>query len=246
MRKIGAIFKREFSAFFYSPMAYVVLAAWTFMNGILMALVVQALSQPGATQSNPMELLQGGTIFTWIFVFAFLAVVTMRLMAEERVRGTMETLFTTPVSELQVVIGKYFAAVCFYLIAQIPILIYVWILSNFGELDWGPVSGGFVGILMVGFFLLAIGLFWSTVVGSQVAAAILSFASFIALFMVSIASMVFQGGPFHKVLEYADLFQHLQNMAKGIIDTRALGYTGLGTLLFLILTITMLKTERWR
>ena len=101
-----AIARKELLSYFFAPMAYIVIAAFLLMNGVLFALILAALSQPGVSSAEPMRIFFGGTLFFWIFLILMAPVITMKLGAEEAKAGTLETLLTAPVSDLEVVLGK--------------------------------------------------------------------------------------------------------------------------------------------
>ena len=125
MRKLLALVQRELLAYFSSPLAYVVLTAFLFINGYVFYLIVAFLNDPRTQAMAPLKLIFGGTIFFWLFLLFVVPVITMRLLAEERRTGTLEVLLTSPVSEGQVVVGKFIAAFVFYLFLWLPTLVYV-------------------------------------------------------------------------------------------------------------------------
>ncbi len=246
MRAALAIARKELLSFFFAPMAYIVIAAFLLMNGFLFAVILSALSQPGASATNPMGIFFGGTLFFWIFMILMAPVITMRLGAEEAKSGTVETLLTAPVADWEVVAGKYLGAVALYAACWLPTGIYVWVLTRYAEVDLGPVLSGFLGILLVGMFFLAIGLFTSFVARNQVVAAILAFAILVVLLVLSILSFMVTAPLAKGILEYVDLWSCMQNFAKGLIDSRQVVYLLSGALFFLTLCHQALQTRRWR
>ena len=164
MRKTWALVWRELIAYFSSPLAYVVMTAFLFINGYVFWLIVAYLNDPRTQAMAPLKLLFGGTIFFWLFVLFVVPVITMRLLAEERRSGTLEVLLTAPVSETQVVIAKFLSAFAFYVVLWLPTLAYVAILASYSKLDWGPVAAGYLGIALLGGLFLSIGLFTSALV----------------------------------------------------------------------------------
>ena len=125
MRKLAALVHRELLAYFSSPLAYVILTAFLFINGYVFYLIVAFLNDPRTQAMAPLRLIFGGTIFFWLFLLFVVPVITMRLLAEERRSGTLEVLLTSPVSEGQVVMGKFLAAFVFYLFLWLPTWVYV-------------------------------------------------------------------------------------------------------------------------
>ena len=241
-----AIARKELLSYFFAPMAYIVIAAFLLMNGVLFALILAALSQPGVSSAEPMRIFFGGTLFFWIFLILMAPVITMKLGAEEAKAGTLETLLTAPVSDLEVVLGKYLAALAFYVAAWLPTLLYVWVLRQYSTVDAGPVLAGYLGVLVVGMFFLAVGLFTSMVARNQVVAAILCFAILMVLLLAAIPSFLVTSPLAKSLFEYVDMWTFMQNFARGMVDSRALVYCLTGTGLFLTLSYLALQTRRWR
>lgn len=246
MNALLAIARKELLSFFFAPMAYIVIAAFLLMNGFIFAVILAALSQPGAFSTSPMSVFFGGTLFFWIFLIVMVPVITMKLGAEEFKAGTIETLMTAPISDLEVVLGKYLGALALYAAAWLPTALYPVVLSAYAEVDWGPVLSGYLGVLMVGAFFVAIGLFTSVVAKNQVVAAILAFAILLLLLSISVISFMATDPLWKGILEYVDLWTVIQGFAKGLVDTRALVYLLSGAGLFLALSYQALQARRWR
>ncbi|MGC8723478.1 MAG: ABC transporter permease [Acidobacteriota bacterium] len=246
MRAVMAIARKELTSYFFAPMAYIVIAAFLLMNGFIFSVILAALSQPGAFSAQPMLLFFGGTTFFWIFMIVMTPVITMKLGAEERKTGTIETLMTAPVSDLEVVIGKYLGAMALYAAAWLPTVLYVWALTAYSKVDAGPVISGYLGVLMVGMFFIAIGLFTSLVSKNQVVAAILCFAILLLLILISILTFLVTDPFWKPILQYVDLWSIMQGFAKGVVDSRSVVYCLSGTALFLALGYQAMQTRRWR
>lgn len=246
MRAVYAIAKKELRAYFLAPMAYVVIAAFLLLNGFLFSLITTALSQPGATSTRPMALFFGGTLFFWIFIIVVAPVITMKLGAEEAKSGTMETLLTAPVSDVEVVLGKYAGAMGLYVAAWIPTLLYVWMLKGYSAVDMGPVWSGYLGVLLVGLFFTAVGLFVSFASRNQLVAAMEGFAILLLLLLVSLLSFFVKAPLWKGILEYLDLYSLVQTFARGAVDTRGIVYTLSGAGFFLALSYQALQARRLR
>ena len=246
MRAILAIAKKEILSYFLAPMAYIIISAFLLMNGFLFYLILAALSQPNAGSAAPMGVFFGGTLLFWLYLIITVPVITMRLGAEERKSGTIETLMTAPVSDWEVVLGKYSAAMTLYAAMWAPTLLYAFVLTRFGEVDWGPVATGYVGVLLVGTFFVAVGLFTSLLSKNQLVAAIIAFAILTMLLSVSILSFIVTEGFLKSVVEYVDLWGRLQDFSKGILDSRPIIYFLSGAAIFLVLSRQVLETRRWR
>ena len=245
MKGTLAVARKELLSYFFAPMAYIVIAAFLLMNGFIFSVIMTALSQPGASMSSPLGLFFGGSLFFWLFVIVTVPAITMKLGAEERKTGTMETLLTAPVSDFGVVAGKYLAAMGLYLACWAPTLLYVWVLTRFSQVDWGPVAGGYLGVILLGAFFIAAGLFTSLAARNQLVAAIMAFAILILLLFVSILGFMVTDPLWKSVLEYVDLWSIIQNCGKGLLDSRAVVYLLSGTGLFLALSYEALEAGRF-
>jgi len=189
MRNILAIIERELRAYFISPVAYVVLTIFVFLSGLffrsILAQVLQMglMSQLQAQQLGPRAMdmpgmITRGFLSTMSVILLFvMPMLTMGLFSEEKKRGTIELLLTAPLTDLQVVLGKFFAGVAFFLI----LLLTTWIPTGFLYLYSSPASGpiftAYLGLLLYGLALIAIGLFISTLTENQIIAAVLSFGA---------------------------------------------------------------------
>jgi ABC-2 type transport system permease protein len=243
---IFAQLKREFAAFFYSPIAYVLLTAAAVLNGIVFLLIIDFLSDPRAPQGAAMQMLFGGTIFFWIIVIVLTPLITMRSIAEERHSGTMETLCTAPINDLQIVVAKYLAAVGFYLVLWLPTLAYPILLSRYSDLDPGPILSGYLGTLSVGMMFAAIGLLGSSVTRNQIIAALISFAAIMLLFVIGIFDFMAGETAPDSILRYMNMWTHMEDFGRGIVDTRHLVYYGSITLFSLFCTVQIVQARRWR
>ena len=173
MKAILATFSREFRAYFFSPIAYIVAALLLLVNGGVFWLIVSFLNDPRSQIGAPLELFFGQTIFFWLILLFIAPVLTMRLLSEERRSGTIEVLMTAPVTEGQVVTGKYLAALLFYIFLWLATVTYPLLLSYYSEVDWGPVASGYLGVVGIGALFLSVGIFASALTRSQLVAAVL-------------------------------------------------------------------------
>ena len=248
MNGILATFRRELMAYFVSPMAYVVLAVFLLINGWVFALILGELSSPqGPPLGSPMQLLFSN-VFLYLLIFPGVCIlITMRLLSEERRSGTIEVLMTAPITEVQVVLGKYFAALAFYACLWLPTVLYAVILNAHDAVDWGPVAAGYLGLLGVGAFFLAVGTFASSLSRSQIVAAVVALAAyFFLLLLPTLMEGSVLDARWRGVLEYLNLWTHLSEMSRGIVDTRHLVYYASATVFFLFLSSRALAANKWR
>ncbi|MBN2340340.1 MAG: ABC transporter permease [Deltaproteobacteria bacterium] len=236
--------RREFSAFFYSPIAYVVIGAGTLLNSVMFFLIILFLSRSGPAPGAPMEMLFSWVLF-WLVVMILTPLITMRSFAEEKHSGTLETLVTAPISDIQIVLAKYFSCLAFYVILWLPTLLYPLILSKFSAIDMGPVLSGYLGTFGIGVMLISVGVLCSALTRNQIVASLVTFATMMALFLSGLFRWV-DGLSLQSLFEYIDLMAHMEDFAKGIIDTRRLVYYGSVALFSLFATVQVLAARRWR
>lgn len=214
MRRIGHIFKKEFKAYFVSPIAYIVIAIFLLVTGWFFFTPFFLVNQ--ADLRNFFALLP----LTFSFV---IPAITMRLFAEEMHVGSYEILMTLPVSFTDVIIGKFLASFVFIVVMLVPTLIYALSVSFLGTLDWGPVLGGYLGALFLGSAFSAIGIFASSLTRNQITAFIVAMAICFAITLID-KMLLFLPRPLLGVLSYLGSDFHFQNIAKGIIDSRDVLY----------------------
>ena len=246
MTGILATFLRELRAYFFSPVAYVVLTLLLLVNGFVFWLIISFLSDPRAQIGAPLELFFGQTLFFWLVLLFVGPVLTMRLISEERRSGTIEVLMTAPINEEQVILGKFLAALCFYVFLWLPTLVYALVVAYHGEVDWGPVASGYLGIFGVGSLFLSVGTFASTLSRNQLIAAILTFALLIPLFAFGLVEQLVTSDALKEALRYVNLWSHMEDFSKGIVDTRRLAYYLSATVFFLFLATRGLEARKWR
>lgn len=214
MRQAFFVFKREFRTYFVSPIAYIVISFFLLVTGWFFFTTFFLYSQ--ASLRNFFSLLP--------IIFSFVVpAVTMRLFSEEFNVGSYETLLTMPVTFLNVVLGKFMASVAFIAAMLIPTLAYPLTVGFLGQLDWGPVAGGYLGAILLGAAFSAIGLFASSMTRNQIIAFITAMA--ICFCLVMIDKMLFFLPRFSLVFfQYLGADHHFQNISKGIIDSRDILY----------------------
>lgn len=245
MRAILATLNRELHAYFFSPLAYAVLAFFLVVNGIVFALIVSYMNNPMVPAGRPLDFFFGGFFF-WLVLLFVAPVLTMRLISEERRSGSIEVLMTAPVTETQVVLGKYLAALAFYVCLWLPTLAYVGVVAYYSEVDWGPIGASYLGVLGIGALFLAAGTFASAMSRNQIVAALFTFALLIVFFAPALLQGLATGEAAKQVVGYLDLVQHLDDLKKGIVDTRRLVYYLSTTVFLLFVTSRALAAKKWR
>ena len=236
MRNVLPLYRREINASFLSPMAYVAATFFLFISGIYFYNIL-TLSRE-VTLRYTLESVS-------FFLMSVTPLVTMRLFAEEKKSGTMEVLMTAPVSDLQVVLGKFLGAMGFLLAMLAPTGVYVFALSLVGDPDYGAIISAYVGMLLMGGLFASIGLFVSSLTSNQIVAAIVTFISLISLWIAGYLSLQTRW-PLSAFLDYMGAAGHLDSFLKGVIDTRDVIYYLSLTAYFLFLSVRSLETRRWR
>lgn len=239
MRNIAPLTQREFSAQFCSPVAYVVITIFLIVSGIFFGMVNFL---PGA-EASVRNLFGGYMPLILVFVIPML---TMRLLSEEYRSGTIETLMTAPVSDSEVVLGKFFGSYLFFLVMLVTTAIYPIVVAMYGPLDTGLALSGYVGLLLVGALYLAVGLFFSACTRNQVIAVLCSFVLLAILTFLADFLSRGQEGLIRVVLQQLSIIAHFQDFARGLIETSHVVFFLSTTALFLFFTVKVLEFRRWR
>ena len=232
---IKFIFKKEFRSFFNSPVAYIVIVVflvilgWFFTSNLFLANT--------ATLRTVFEM----TPFLLLF---FAPAITMRLISEEKKAGTLELLLTKPINEYEIIVGKFLAAWALYTSTLLPTLCYYITVSLLGSLDFGPVIGGYLGLLFVGAVFLGVSVFGSSITENQVVAFIVSFLMVFVLFILD-KILLYLPSAVATTLEYISIDYHFSNIARGVIDSRDLIYYASTVGFMLLLGTVALQKRKW-
>jgi ABC-2 type transport system permease protein len=179
-------------------------------------------------------------------ILFFTPMLTMGVFAEERKRGTMELLMTSPVSEVQIVLGKFFASLTLFAIMLLPTagyLVFMFLRSEPAP-PWRMLLAGYTGILLLGGALLALGEFISSLTENQLIAAVLTFAAFLLVWVLDLGRNA--DGGIGQVLQYLSVIRHYDDFTRGIVDTSALIYYVSFIVFFIFLTVRSIDSMRWR
>jgi ABC-2 type transport system permease protein len=236
MRTTLVIWRREFTAYFNSPVAYFVITIFLALVGIMFFVPFFA--------QDRVSMREFFGLAPFLFVF-FAPAITMRLIAEEKRTGTLEMLITLPVRDAEVVIGKFLAALTLLAVAVALTLPYAFTIAAFGDLDFGPVIGGYVGLLLLGAAFLAVGLAASSFTENQIVAFVLALFVSMLLLMVD-RFVIFLPQALGGVVEYLSFATHFRDAARGVIDTRDVVFFLSFALLGLFLAFRSLESRRWR
>jgi gliding motility-associated transport system permease protein len=228
MRNVMAIAGKELRAYFHSPIAYLVMTVWSLLCGYLFYVYTQAYAaasirreMSGMASQFPTinefiirSMLQG---FLMVVLLFLIPLVTMRLYSEEKKSGTMELLLTSPVTDLQIILGKYLGALALFGTLIALVFLYFSLLFIYGNPDAKPLLANVLGLFLYGGALLALGMWISTFTKNQIIAGVVAMVLFILLFVLNWPSQIsFNSAT--QVLSYMSFGSHLDNFAKGVID----------------------------
>ena len=254
MNNFWAVFKREFRAYFTSPMAYAVIVIFLLIAGYLFysgmsyyaIISIEAMRNPRMAGLNVADMVLNPLFSNMsVVMLLMLPTLTMRLFAEEKKSGTFELLFTYPMRDVEVLLGKYGAALAVFAIMLALTGVYQIILVSMGKIATGVVVSGYLGLLLLGASFLALGVLVSAMTENQIVAAVISFGCLLLLWLVGWSSSLIQTD-LGKVLAHLSLIEHFSNFARGLIDTVDLVYYASFIFFFLFLTLRTLESKRWR
>ena len=238
MKNIGIISRKELKSYLSSPMAYVVTAVFLMLTGTFFATY---LASTNYSDTSIRGFLGAGQIL----ILLFAAVLTMRLIAEERKLGTWELLLTVPVRDTEIILGKFLGSLAVLTGMLVLTFYYPILLMVFGDPDLGPIITSYLGLFLLGCASLAIGIFASSLTSNQIVAAVVAGGILFTLWFLGIAGN-FVPGALGEVLSYISLSHHFPDFIRGIVDTKAVVYYLSITALFLYMAIRSTETDRWR
>ena len=238
MRRIALICGKEIGTYLSSPMAYIVSAIFIALSG---ASFTTYLAQTSYSDTSIRGFLETGQLL----ILLFSALLTMRLISEERKLGTWELLLTAPAREYEIVLGKFFS--CLLVLAGLLILTLYFplLLLIFGDPDIGPILTSYLGLFLLGSASVAIGIFASSLTPNQIVSAVVAGGILFGLwFLGMVGSLIPE--PLGEILSYFSLSEHFPGFVRGVVDTRDLVYYLSVTAVFLFLSVRSIETERWR
>lgn len=239
MRNVPTMVQRELGAYFLSPIAYAVIAMFLFSSGLAFGL---GTFTPGG-EASLRNLFDFWIILVLVFVLPML---TMRLVSDELRVGTIETLMTAPITEIEVVLGKFCGAFVFYLILLAALLLYPLLLQMYGSVDSKLLLCNYLGLLLVGGLYISVGLFFSSCTKHQVIAVLLSFALLALMTFASHAlAQLVEGWP-RVLLQQLSIRSHFHDFVRGMLDLNHVVFFLTTTAFFLFVTVKRLEVRRWQ
>ena len=255
MSNVLAIAHKELKGYFASPIAYIVIGfsailfGWFYINLLYFfdRISLQAGAGFGVPESvNVNEMLISPLFLNVSVILLFtLPLVTMRTYSEEKRSGTIELLLTSPLTDVQIVAGKFLGGLALYGAMLAVTLVHIGFLFAFGNPEWLPVLTGYLGLLLMGGCFLSLGLFVSSLTSNQIVAGMVTFAIFLMFWVINWIS-TFTGPITQNILNYLSITEHLNDFARGVVDTRHLVYYLSFIAFSLFLTVRAVDSERWR
>ena len=239
MTKIGHIAWRELRAYFTSWVAYAVTSGWAFIGALAFFFAINISASSGNFQFS---IVFANLVISFLFITPL---ITMRLLAEERNAGTMEMLFTSPLREWQVTLGKFFGAWIFTGCMMLLTLHLPFFATHYGSIDTGPIWGAYIALLCMSASFVSFGLFCSSLTESQVVAGFLTFGGLLISWMVGWLNQP-EASPVVAFITRWSIFTHFAGMLQGAIDTADLVFFASVTILFLFATVRVLESRKWR
>ena len=254
MNNVLAIARKELNSYFASPIAYVVIGAFALIFGLFYVSLLNWFVQQGMqmgqmgmggpvnVNQQMIRLLLQNTAVVILFV---LPMVTMRCYAEEKRSGTMELLLTSPVTDFEILMGKFLGALALYGCMLAVTFVHLAILFRYGNPDWRPIAAGYLGLLLLGGSFISVGLLMSSLTRNQIVAGMVTFGLVLLLWIVDWIGS-FAGPRVEAVVSYLSITGHLDDFAKGVIDTKHVVYYLSFITFGLFLTAKSVDSERWR
>ncbi|HEV2468026.1 MAG TPA: ABC transporter permease [Candidatus Sulfotelmatobacter sp.] len=261
MRGLYAIYRKEMNHYFVSPVAYVVVCIFLVLAGVFFNYIMSQVirysfeagmesMQMGGAGMNidvPSMVLRGFLSILGTIVLFLTPLLTMGVYSEERKRGTMELLMTSPITDSDIVLGKFLASFSLLVIMLLPTVFYVIYMfaHSAPAAPWRLIAGGYLGVLLLGGMLLALGSCLSSLTENQIVSGVLIFGLSLLLWLLDIFT---QGGnsAFAKSLQYGAVLQHYDPFIRGIVDTTGLVFFGSWIVLGIFLTMRSIESMRWR
>ncbi len=242
---LPALLWRELESLFFSPLAYIVLTVSLLLNGVSF---LSALSISGGVVEDTVRWFLGDGPLFWVTILAVPALVTMRLVAEERRAGTLEVLLTAPVRDGEVIVAKFLGALAFQAFLWAPTLIYIVILRQYGALpDAGQLFTLYLGVACVTSLLTALGLLFSTRTSNQLVAAVGAMVANVLLFVVPIMIPNLQSPGWTRAAASVSMVEHFsRSFGRGLLDSGILAWYLAATVALLIVATRSLEARRWR
>ena len=254
VRNIMAIAGKELRSYFASPMAYIIIGLFALLFGVFFNAFLQAfldesqrsamMGGGGALNVND-RMIRGVLLNAAIIILFVMPMITMRTYAEEKRSGTIELLLTSPLTDVQIILGKFLGAMGLFAAMLLVTMLDIAILFRLGNPEWKPIATGYLGLLLMGGCFISVGLLISSLTKNQIVAGFMTFAVFLLLWVINWFGE--GSGPTGRaVLSFLSITEHLDDFTRGIIDTKHVVYYLSFITFGLFLTAKSVDSERWR
>lgn len=239
MRNVMAITQRELLSLFCSPIGYIVIAGFLLITGV--SVVWSGSFEPG----KPATL---RAVFTWTpwVLTMIVPAIAMRTISEEYRTGTIESLMTAPLSDTQMVLGKYLASLVFYVVMLAPTLAYPLLMRAYGSVDWGASVATYLGMLLIGMTFTAFAVFASSLTSNQVVAWFLGAVPLLLLAVFAFYVVRDVEGYLRLICQQVNVIGRFDEFSRGIVTTGGVVYFLVTAAFFIFLTVKVVETRRWR
>jgi len=255
MGNVIAIARKELKSYFSSPIAYITIGFFALLYGYfyvaILSYFVRQSMQMGQLGGGPQslninqvmirQLLQNVTIL----ILFIMPMITMRTYSEEKRSGTIELLLTSPLTDLQIILGKFLGALALWAIMLAVSLLHIGLLFIYGNPEWKPIATAYLGLLLLGGCFISVGLFISSLTKNQIVAGMVTFGVFLFLWVITWIGS-FSGPTVDSLTQYLSIIDHYDDFGKGVIDTTHLIYYVSFITFGLFLTAKSVDSERWR
>ena len=254
MRNTLAIADKELRSYFASPIAYILIGFFSLLFGYFFYVFLMIFNQQsqqmmqfgqgGGANINQM-MIRGLFQNTAVVILFTMPMITMRTYSEEKRSGTIELLLTSPVTDLEIILGKFLGALALYATMLMVTMLYMVMLFKISNPEWRPIAAGYLGLLLMGGCFVSAGLFISSLTKNQIVAGFLTFATFLMFWVVNWIGE--SSGPTTRdIVAYLSIVEHFDDFARGIIDTKHVIYYLSFITFGLFLTAKSVDSERWR
>ena len=254
MSNVLAIAQRELKAYFASPIAYIVIGFFVLLFGFFFYSLLLFFNQQsmqmtgfegGPTQNVNEAMIRPVFLNASVILLFVLPMITMRTYSEEKRSGTIELLLTAPLTDFQIIMGKFLGAMALYAAMLAVTFVHMGALFAFGNPEWIPIATGYLGLLLLGGCFISLGLLISSMTKNQIVAGMITFGVFLLLWVINWIGS-FAGPNAQAVLDYLSITNHLDDFTRGILDTKHLVYYLSFIAFGLFLTARSVDSERWR
>jgi ABC-2 type transport system permease protein len=252
VNNILAIAQKELKSYFSTPIAYIVIGFFALLFGyffyVMLVIFNQQSLQLGGEGGNVdinQQLIRPLFLNASVILLFVLPLVTMRTYSEEKRSGTIELLLTSPVTDVEIILGKFLGAITLYAAMLAVTVIHVGLLFSYGNPEWKVVVTGYLGLLLMGGCFISVGLLISSLTKNQIVSGMVTFAVFLLLWVINWPAS-FVGPQTQSILNYLSITDHFDDFTKGILDTKHIVYYFSVMAFGLFLTARSVDTERWK